>query len=251
VAALRMPAPGAYALSAALHAVAFLALVRVPAAVPPTFEEVQVEVVEVARPGPPPEPAPPPPRRAVHATPLAPPRDAPRPPAPVPDAPPPPNVPPPDDAPPPARAPVRIGISMSSSTTAGGVPAPAGNTAHGEMPGTAPEPGAVKPYRSEKVVPPSQVTVLPRPLEACYRTSPEDYPETARRLGVEARVPLVLTVDETGAIVDARVVSDPGHGLGAAALASLKRHGCRFAPARRGGEAVATRFGFTVRFELP
>jgi protein TonB len=140
---------------------------------------------------------------------------------------------------------------MSSATSPGGVPAPAGNTLYGEVPRSAPDPADVKPYRSERYVPPTQVTVLPRPLDACYRTSPEDYPEAARRLGIEARVPLVLTVDETGAIVDARVVKDPGHGLGAAAVDSLKRHGCRFAPARRGDEAVLTSFGFTVRFELP
>jgi len=263
VAGLRIPAPAAYGLSAALHAAVFVALVRMPGLAPLAHEDVRVEVLEEARP-PPPEPPPPAPlpvaarvapalrRPVVRETPLAPPRNAPPPPAPVPEAPPPPNAVPPEDASPPSpKAPVRIGISLSSSTSSAGIAAPAGNTLYGEMPRTAPDPAKVKPYWSEKVVPPTQVTVLPRPLDACYRTSPNDYPEAALRLGIEAAVRLVLTVDETGTIVDARVVQDPGHGLGPAAVASLKRNGCRCAPGRKGDQAVGTRITFTYRFELP
>ena len=61
---------------------------------------------------------------------------------------------------------------------------------------------------------------------------------------------LVVTVDETGRIAEARVVEDPGHGLGPAAAAGIRRH-CKFEPARRGGDAVATSFRYKVRFELP
>jgi protein TonB len=252
---IRIGAPAAYAASAALHAAAFLGLARVPTVELRAPEEVQVEVVEVAPPAPPP-PAPPPlaaaPRRPVaRATPLAPPREAPPPPAPTAEPPPPPpNEPPPEDAAPPAKAPVRIGVSLSSSTT-GGVAAPAGNTLYGELPREAPAPSEVKPYRSDRYVPPTQVTVLPRAEGGCYETSPEDYPEDAPRLQLEGRVRVALTIDETGAIVEARLDEEPGHGFGAAALAALKRHGCRFAPARKGGEAVATRVVFTYRFQLP
>ncbi len=260
VAGFRIPAPAAYAFSAAIHLAVLVGLARVRVLDRPAAEDVRVEMIEVARPPPPPEPPPPapapapvvalrrPPPKQVK---LAPPRDAPPPPAPVPEAPPPPSAPPPDDAPSPAKAPVRIGIALSASTTSGGVAAPAGNTLYGQMPRAAPDPGSVKPYWSEKYVPPTQVTVLPRPLEACYRTSADSYPEAALRLGIEGVVALVLMVDEKGSIADARVVQDPGHGLGSAAVASLKRNGCRFAPARRGGEAVATTLPFKVRFELP
>jgi len=144
---------------------------------------------------------------------------------------------------------VRIGVSLSATTSSGGVAAPVGNTLYGEMPRTAPEPAEVKPYRSERYVPPTQVTVLPRPIGEC-RPPTDDYPEAALRLGIEGLVVLVLAVDETGAIVDARVVEDPGHGLGAAAARSVRLH-CRFEPARRGGEPVATSFRYKVRFELP
>jgi hypothetical protein len=64
---LRVPAPAAYALSAAVHAVVFLALSRVDAARLPRAETVAVEIVETAPPAPPapregpPGPPPPPP----------------------------------------------------------------------------------------------------------------------------------------------------------------------------------------------
>lgn len=240
--------PVVLALSAALHAAALAGLARMPLP-PPAGDEVAFEVVEVAPPPPPPAPPPPapPPRRAPRTTPLAPPRDAP-PPAPVAEVPPPPNASPPDDAPPPAKAPVKIGISMSSSTASDGVAAPAGNTLYGEVPRTAPDPGDVKPYRSEKYVPPTQVTVLPRPIGDC-RLPDAEYPDEARRLGLEGLVVLVLTTDEKGAIVEGRVAQDPGHGLGPAALASVRRH-CRFEPARKGGDAVSTSFRYKVWFEL-
>lgn len=243
---MRIPAPVALGASAALHVAGLLGLSRLPAS--PRAENVAVEIVEVAPPPPPPapEPAPvPPPPRAIG---LAPPRRAPRAPAPTAPAPPPPNAPPPPDAAPPSRAPVKIGVSLSA-TTSGGVAAPAGNTAYGEMPKTAPDPGEVKPYRSDRYVPPTEVTVLPRPVGEC-RPPTDEYPKDALRLGIEGVVVLVLTVDEKGAIADARVIEDPGHGLGPAAARSVRAH-CRFEPARRGGDAVATSFRFKVRFELP
>jgi protein TonB len=241
---VRVPAPVAFGLSAALHAAAFAALSRLPA-LSTRSETVAVEIVEVA---PPPAPAPPPPSPPPRALALAPPRAAPRAPAPTP-APPPPNAPPPPDAPPPARAPVKIGVSLSSSTSSGGVAAPAGNTLYGEMPRTAPDPGEVKPYRSERYVPPTQVTVLPRPIGEC-RPPTDEYPEAALRLGVEGLVVLSVTIDERGGIAAARVIDDPGHGFGEAAIRTLRKH-CRFEPGRVGDEPIATTVRYKVRFELP
>ncbi len=241
---MRIPVPAAFGISAALHAAAMLGLTRVPALA--KAENVSVEIVEDAPAPPPPAPAPEPVARPTRrAAALAPPRAAP-PPAPAPDlAPPPPNEPPPPDAP---RAPVRIGVALSSSTT-GGVAAPAGNTLYGELPRQAPDPSSVQPYRSERYVPPTQVTVLPRPIGECL-PPPSEYPEAALRLGIEGVAVLVLTIDEKGAIADARVVEDPGHGLGDAAVRSVKRH-CRFEPGRRGDEAVTTSIRYRFRFELP
>jgi protein TonB len=237
----------AYALSAALHAAAALALSRLPP--PARTEIVAVEILEVSPPAPPPPPAPAPEPPAPAARPPPAARAlAPRAPPAAPDpSPPPPNAPPPEDAPPPARAPVRVGVSLSSTSTAGGVAAPVGNTLHGELPREAPAPEDVRPYRSERYVPPTQVTVLPRMIGDCVMGT-EDYPEAALRLGIEGRVVLLVTIDETGAVGDVRVVSDPGHGLGQAAVKGFKRR-CRFEPGRIGERAVATTIRVPVTFE--
>jgi protein TonB len=138
---------------------------------------------------------------------------------------------------------------MSSSTEGGSFATPAGNTLYGEMPKTAPSPAEVKPYRSERYVPPTQVTVLPKLIGDCAPPASE-YPEEARRLGVEGVVVLNVTVDETGQITEVRVVSDPGHGLGPAAASAYRRF-CKFEAGRRGDERVATTVRATLRWELP
>jgi protein TonB len=249
----RVPAAAAYALSAAVHAAAFVGLARAPA-LRLDAERTTVEFVELDPPPPPPREVPPAPAPAPARPPprvaLALPRDAPPPPPRAAEVPPPPNAPPPEDAAPPSPGtPVRIGISMSSATEGGSFAAPVGNTLHGEAPRTAPAPAEVKPYRSDRYVPPTQVTVLPRPIGECT-VPPSEYPEEASRLGIEGVVVLVVTVDETGKVTEVRVVEDPGHGLGPAAVASFKRH-CRWEPGRRGSEAVATSFRYKFRFELP
>jgi protein TonB len=138
---------------------------------------------------------------------------------------------------------------MSSTTTSGGVAAPVGNTLHGEAPRAAPDPSAAAPYRSERYVPPTRVTTLPRPIGEC-RLPKEEYPEDALRLQHEAVVTLLVTIDETGTITDVRAVNDPGHGMAAAAVTSFRRH-CRFEAGRVGDTPVATTIRHTVRYELP
>jgi periplasmic protein TonB len=250
----RLPPPVAYAASAALHLAALAGLARLPP-LPSPDDDVSVEVIDVvplpaAPPAPTPEPEvtkrepePPPPRPATRRP--AAPRDAPRV-ATVDPAPPPPSAEPPEDAP--RRAPVRVGVAMSATTEGGSFSAPSGNTLQGELPRTAPDPRDVQPYRSERYVPPAQVTVLPRPVSCDIPQA--EYPEAARRAGVEGRVVLTLVVDEAGRVAEAKVVEEPGHGLGEAAVAGVKRH-CRFEPARKGEERVATRLRYTVRYELP
>jgi protein TonB len=138
---------------------------------------------------------------------------------------------------------------MSSSTSSQGVAAPAGNSLYGEAPRTAPEPSDVKPYRAEHYAPPTEVTTLPRPIGEC-QPAQDEYPEAARRSGLEGKVVLRLLLDADGRIAEATVLQDPGHGFGAAAVETVKRH-CRFEPGRRGDEKVATWIRYTVRYELP
>jgi protein TonB len=236
--------PASTLASLALHGALLAALWRAPPA--RRVETVRIDVVETA-PKPPPLVAPPRPRIVEPKVATALPRDVPEARAPA-EAPPPPNEPPPPEAPPPSKAPVRIGVSLSSTTSGGAFAAPVGNTLYGEMPRVAPKPEEVKPYAAEKYVPPTQVTILPRPVSV--EVPRGEYPPQALALGLEGTVILKLLVDETGRVAEASVVEDPGNGFGDAAVRIARRY-FRFEPARRGPDAVATWLRFTVRFEAP
>ncbi len=237
----RWAAPAACLLSSAIHAALFALATAVP--VPSTrVETVAVQIIEAPRPSPP--PAEPEPvhelrRRSAVAPPQAKPTRQP-------PAPPPPNAPPPAQALP--SAPVRIGISMSSTTEAGTAATATGNTLYGRTPEHAADPSAVQPYGADRYAPPAELTALPEPISCEVPKS--EYPEEARRIGFEGKVRLRLRIDEAGLVTAATVIEDPGHGLGLAAGRSIPRW-CRFRAARRKGEAVATEIPFTVRFELP
>ena len=136
---------------------------------------------------------------------------------------------------------------MSSTTTAGEYAVPTGNTLYGRAPETAGDPTAAGPRASERHAPPSQVTNLPEPLGCDIPKS--EYPEEARRLGIEGEVKLRLVIDEEGAVKEVKVLRDPGHGFGPVAQRCARSY-CRFRPARRNGEAVATEIPYTIRFEL-
>jgi protein TonB len=241
----RAPLSTSVLASLLLHGALFALLLRAPA--PKRVETVAIEVIEQAPPPrPPPVSTPPPAPRAPPRVAALPP-DAPERRSPAPEPPPPPNEAPPPDAPPPAKAPVKLGISLSSTTASGSFAAPVGNTLYGELPKVAPRPEEVKPYAAEKVVPPTQVTVLPRPVAT--EIGREHYPPAALAQGLEGRVVLRLLVDETGRVVDAAIVEDPGHGFGEAAARAAR--GFRFEPAQRAGTPVATWLRFTVSFEIP
>lgn len=239
-----------YAASALLH-VAFLGwLVALPPMPRAARETVAFDLVEVA---PAPVPAPPPPapdpepivaRKAARGRRPLPPRDAPPPPAKVPEALPPPNQPPPADAP--KKAPLRIGVSMSSTTSAGAIAAPTGNTLYGELPREAPGPEAAQAYRADGTAPPAEVSVLPKAIRT--EIPRDEYPREAREDGVQGAVSLRLLVGVDGRVREAKVTRDP-LGLGSAAANSALRH-FLFEPARRGKEPVATWVTFTVRYEL-
>ncbi len=134
---------------------------------------------------------------------------------------------------------------MSSTTTANGAGAPVGGTLYGRAPARAGDPGGAS--ASPHYAPPSQVTTLPEPLGCDIPKS--EYPEEARRLGIEGEVKLRLVVDEEGAVRDVKVLRDPGHGFGQVAQRCVRSY-CRFRPARKDGEPVATEIPYTIRFEL-
>lgn len=74
------------------------------------------------------------------------------------------------------------------------------------------------------------------------------YPEAARAAEVQGKVRVEVTVDESGAVVSARVVSGLGHGLDEAALAAARS--AKFSPAMRCGKAVRGTFVIGMRFTL-
>lgn len=240
--------------SGAVHG-AVLALILAAALAPKRFEPqtpVQFEVVEKPKP-PPPPPEPPKPKEEPKKEPPKvakvklppPPKDAPPPPPKTELAPPPPNEPPPPDAKP--SAPVMIGITMSSTTAAGGFAAPVGNTLYGAAPQVAPKPEEVKPYAPPpggRYVPPYKVTKLPE-LASEFKAA---YPEEARKLGLEGQVVLRLTIDSKGTVAKASVIKGSGHGFDEAALDAVKRF--RFKPGTEGDEAVATEITYTYTFLL-
>jgi protein TonB len=217
---------------------------------------VQFEVVSKPAPPPPPPPEPPkeekkpePPKVAKVYKPPPPPKEAP--PPPKEEMPPPPqNEPPPPDAKP--NAPVMIGVTMSSTTAAGGFAAPVGNTLYGSAPKVAPRPDEVKPYAAPvtapppggRYVPPYKVTKLPEVISEVKAT----YPEEARKLGLEGQVVLRLTIDSEGRVSKAVVVKGAGNGFDERALDAVKRF--KFKPGTEGTEPVSTEITYTYTFLL-
>jgi protein TonB len=157
--------------------------------------------------------------------------------------------PPPNEAPPPAAAPAkvvpRVGISLSSTTQAGSFAVGVGNTLHGQASEVAADPRDVQPYPADGTAP-APLSAQPQLLD-----QPEvPYPPEARRAGVEGKVRLLLHIDAQGRVVSARILTDPGSGLGAAARAGALRF--RFSPGMLDGRAVEVPdfpYAYTFRLE--
>lgn len=237
--------------SLALHGVAFAYLSTMEGRkLPANQKPVEMVMVEVQKPPPPPPPEekpeepkpppPPPPKVKVRPPPIKV-AEAPKPPPPT-EAPPPPNdTPPPPTARPP---PLVVGMTMSSTTSAGSFAAPVGNTAYGKATGQAKDPKDVKGYSAPKYVPVYQVDT--EPSVASEVKIP--YPDEARRAGIEGTVTLSITIDAEGKVTNVKVISGPGYGLNEAARDAIRRF--RFKPAIKGGEPVSTEMKYSYTFLL-
>ncbi len=84
------------------------------------------------------------------------------------------------------------------------------------------------------------------PPKLVRATHPE-YPPSQLESGDSAVVGLVLTLDETGKVVDAVVASSAGEDFDAAAIEAAK--GLGFEPAQRDGKAVPAKIPFRFQFE--
>ena len=74
------------------------------------------------------------------------------------------------------------------------------------------------------------------------------YTDDARAAGIEGRVRVEVSLDETGHVLSARVVSGLGHGLDESAIDAAKR--MAFNSATRCGKSVKSTFVVSMRFVL-
>jgi iron complex outermembrane recepter protein len=93
--------------------------------------------------------------------------------------------------------------------------------------------------------PAEPVLVPPRVLHSV----PPTYPASHQTHGEHPTVVLKLTILADGSIADAAVEHSAGDDFDQAAISAVKQW--TFEPARRGGEAIASRVGVAVHFELP
>lgn len=75
-----------------------------------------------------------------------------------------------------------------------------------------------------------------------------DYTRAALRAGVEGQVVVLLTIDEAGRVVDAKLVSGLGYGLDEVALEAVRKW--RYRPATLDGKPIRTTQREKVRFVL-
>lgn len=90
---------------------------------------------------------------------------------------------------------------------------------------------------------------MPEPvggIEAIYNNL--DYPEAARRAGIEGRVSVQFTVDENGNVSDVQVLRGIGGGADEEAVSAIRD--TEWTPGRQRGRAVPVRFVYTVQFRL-
>jgi protein TonB len=138
------------------------------------------------------------------------------------------------------------GITPDSTAEGGNFAVPTGNTLYAPPPQGAPVPEEVRPYAAEKYALAATLTELPRLI--AQPDLRRFYPPEARRKDREGSVVLRLWLDATGAVTRAEIISNPGDGLGEAALRAARE--LRFSPAKIRGERVATSVPFTLHFVL-
>jgi protein TonB len=160
--------------------------------------------------------------------------------------------PPPTDAPPPAAAVSDLpdfGVSLSGGVDGTGIALPVGGSAR--QPGV-PTTAKAAPKRLSAVAAPAAAGLDPCE-DPPAKPKPKSVPqpagtEAARAAGVEGKVRVQLTVDETGHVVDVKLLQGLGYGLDEAALAAARQ--AEFEPAVRCGKPTRATFNISMRFTL-
>jgi protein TonB len=159
---------------------------------------------------------------------------------------------PPTDTPPPPAAVGNdlpdFGLALSGGVDGTGIALPVGNSTRQPAAGPAKPPA---PKRLTAVAAPTNA------LDPCEdppaKPKPKSVPqpagtEAARAAGVEGKVRVQLTVDESGHVVDVKLLQGLGYGLDEAALAAARQ--AEFEPAVRCGKPTRATFNISMRFTL-
>jgi protein TonB len=160
--------------------------------------------------------------------------------------------PPPTDAPAPTPAIGDLpdfGVSLSGGIDGTGIALPVGGSTRSAARSATPPPAAPKRLQAVAAAP----TGLDPCEEPAAKPKPRNVPqpagtEAARAAGVEGKVRVQLTVDETGRVVDVKLLQGLGYGLDEAALAAARQ--AEFEPAVRCGKATRATFNISMRFTL-
>jgi protein TonB len=165
----------------------------------------------------------------------------------------------PAEAPPPPEAPAKaaplaalpdFGLTLSGGIDAAGVALPngaspaGGHRQAGPAKATTPRKLAALDPASRSVDPCEEAAAKPKPRHVPQPVGTE----AARAAGVEGKVRVQLTVDESGRVVDVKLLQGLGYGLDEAALAAAKR--AELEPAVRCGKPARATFNISMRFTL-
>lgn len=162
------------------------------------------------------------------------------------------EAPPPEAPPPTATAPIAdlpdFGLSLSGGIDGTGVALPGGGNGRGPRaagPAAKTAPRKLAAVDSALAGDPCQ--------EPAAKPKPRSVPqplgtEAARAAGVEGKVRVELTVDESGRVSDVKLLQGLGYGLDEAALAAARR--AEFEPGLRCGKPTRATFNISMRFTL-
>ncbi|HXK16595.1 MAG TPA: TonB family protein [Polyangiaceae bacterium] len=159
--------------------------------------------------------------------------------------------PPPSDLPPSPAAPNDLpdfGVALSGGVDGTGIALPVGGSArsgaHAAQPTKAAPKRLLAAAATAGLDPCEDPPAKPKP-----RSVPQPAgTEAARAAGIEGKVRVQLTVDESGRVVDVKLLQGLGYGLDEAALAAARQ--AEFEPAVRCGKPTRATFNISMRFTL-
>jgi protein TonB len=139
-----------------------------------------------------------------------------------------------------------FGVSLSGGVNGTGISLPTGSG------------GPARERAVEKVVRKAAPVAAALPSDGCdeppVKPKPisvpqPSYTDDAQAAAVEGKVRVQLTVDESGKVIDVKLIQGLGHGLDEAALQAARR--ATFEPALRCGRPAQATFTIAMRFKLP